>query len=903
MYRKLLSEIRGRLTSPDWLWVSLLALMVGIVYLPPLIAGQSLSILSQIPLIDSAFDSSTIPNRLSVQYDWSIFLHNWPCQKIVARLVHLFQIPLWNVYQGCGGSLAGNIGSAPFSLKDWLAPIGNEPAYSYRLVFQIFASSLAMGGIAALLGWSFFSRLWLALFWAIAPLHLYQFELGTSSWIFPPSLLLVLWTLARRDTFSLYIAGCGLSIILLSSHPEVSFCAIAGGSILAFVLLLSGENPATASTTLKRLFLLGVLVFLLTAFTLVPFSEWFGRAYLYKSSAPTPWAFEIAALMICFVKPIGGQMSPYLGAFGCFLFFCGSFLETRTRARSSLLLAAFSLFTVIIVRPWPLDKLLSAGPISYLYPSYALPLLFLTALLICGRGVSTITSHNCSWKSLGLPLAVSATISAVTIWLSDDLIGQGLKYPVLIGDPSFWLSAPVSSSSQLQIIGVSSLAAFAILILNSKLDASVRTLIFHCLILAVSLYCNLTTSGWRLCEYPSSDLECPAIIRPLVDKNFRLLSIGESLLAPNIPSAFRVKDLRHFDALLPLRFIDFLEVCGCRTKNTFWREFSPVLDWRLNLASVTHIVSRSPIFDASNSQCLFSAKQNLVVLNGARLKLKTVYVSDNRKAIAAIFETLIYKPAEKRNRIRLTSSPELSSANSSSNTWQELGMVDQVCVIHESKTSVAAGEKLYLEVSDNTEPLKPTVTLEVATIRALPLAEGKRFLLEETDLTGIKRYRNNQAYPPAYFADTVRYAKSRSEAVDQLKKLSPLSGLAIVETEGMATETEIKSSSTDELRLVEESPTKLTFQSNANGSRWLVVTDSYDPDWSVRIDKVAVHCLPTNINFRGVLVGPGSHQIEFSYEPKTFWLFFTIAVSIHIGFWIKFARSVLTKKVMVRTQN
>jgi hypothetical protein len=50
----------------------------------------------------------------------------------------------------------------------------------------------------------------------------------------------------------------------------------------------------------------------------------------------------------------------------------------------------------------------------------------------------------------------------------------------------------------------------------------------------------------------------------------------------------------------------------------------------------------------------------------------------------------------------------------------------------------------------------------------------------------------------------------------------------------------------------------------------LVLTDSYDPNWSVTVDSAPASLLRVDTALRGVCVPAGDHQVRFVYQPKTF---------------------------------
>jgi len=59
---------------------------------------------------------------------------------------------------------------------------------------------------------------------------------------------------------------------------------------------------------------------------------------------------------------------------------------------------------------------------------------------------------------------------------------------------------------------------------------------------------------------------------------------------------------------------------------------------------------------------------------------------------------------------------------------------------------------------------------------------------------------------------------------------------------------------------------------------WLVLSDLYYPGWEATIDGNPTEIFPGNFIFRAVRLPPGSHNISFTYRPKSFRLGLVIAL-------------------------
>jgi hypothetical protein len=71
-------------------------------------------------------------------------------------------------------------------------------------------------------------------------------------------------------------------------------------------------------------------------------------------------------------------------------------------------------------------------------------------------------------------------------------------------------------------------------------------------------------------------------------------------------------------------------------------------------------------------------------------------------------------------------------------------------------------------------------------------------------------------------------------------------------------------------------PKFVQIQADAKAPSILLFNDRIAPDWQVRIDHQPAEILRCNYIMRGVLLSPGSHTIEFRYEPSLKTLYATL---------------------------
>ncbi len=78
------------------------------------------------------------------------------------------------------------------------------------------------------------------------------------------------------------------------------------------------------------------------------------------------------------------------------------------------------------------------------------------------------------------------------------------------------------------------------------------------------------------------------------------------------------------------------------------------------------------------------------------------------------------------------------------------------------------------------------------------------------------------------------------------------------------------------VQVAEYLPDRVVIRTRQNREALLVLADNFYEGWQARIDGTRVPVLRTNHTFRGVVVGPGEHEVIFSFEPKQLYTGFLV---------------------------
>jgi hypothetical protein len=76
----------------------------------------------------------------------------------------------------------------------------------------------------------------------------------------------------------------------------------------------------------------------------------------------------------------------------------------------------------------------------------------------------------------------------------------------------------------------------------------------------------------------------------------------------------------------------------------------------------------------------------------------------------------------------------------------------------------------------------------------------------------------------------------------------------------------------ESVRIVSYQPERVVIAARARADAYLVLTDTWYPGWTARLDGAEVPLARANLIFRAVRVPPGEHEIVFEYRPVSLWL-------------------------------
>lgn len=127
---------------------------------------------------------------------------------------------------------------------------------------------------------------------------------------------------------------------------------------------------------------------------------------------------------------------------------------------------------------------------------------------------------------------------------------------------------------------------------------------------------------------------------------------------------------------------------------------------------------------------------------------------------------------------------------------------------------------------------------------------------------------NPAAYGPAWFVKEIKQVQTANEELGSVCATN-LQNIAVIDVNKFPLkETTVDSAGT--ITLKKHTLRKLTYESNTSSGGFVVFSEIYYPDWTVKIDGQEDSFIRTNYVLRGMFVPAGKHTIEFYFEGKPF---------------------------------
>lgn len=895
----------------------LLLVVVGLFW-KTIFTGAAISKVHQIAEWDSVFSKySTGQSQLM---DPSQILLMVPYYLLIGRMWSYGEVPLWNSLSGFGGPLLADPQALAFSI--FHLPLSFGPTvgtYNIVLVFELFVLAIGSYILGRTIELSRIPSTFMALTLLLCPYEQWYLELLGNGYCLIPLLLAAFFNTAKKRTIGSAVwAGVAAATVVLSAHPELSFCSI----LLASFLMLMMIPLALWKRGLVLLIVAGCIAFFLSSPMLLPFVEFVLNSDSYKFGNRAPAYYPWQTLLFNLIQPGYGAASPFLGVlatltlpFGIATIFDG--LRKRVvqhsngwATRSAVVIGVLSIVSWILsAKIFPLGILLARKPFSYLVVTYLFPGLIVLISILAAIGLERILQlltrpnsasdpekvadadvANEKWnvaKPL-LPLAVG--LSAIVLF---PLLVQ--VFHVNLSVANFDMTLPSMVLSKRDWIRDGVVAVVIVLILGTphfikKRFLSPRSLsVSLCACLALGAFSQLAISLKSMpvrpdFSYPETD--SMALLTILSDR--RAVATGAHTMRPNTNLAYGFRDVRFHNPIFPARYLAFLERAGAKLD-----EFNQVFDDEpsnmIDLASVSLIVTPGALIERKAFDSAVESALSTAVEWSPTLTLTAL-----RYAVDPVSRACYIEPTWKSDSAGKFSFNVSLVNGDGSESWisdrQSIGSPESHSIIGAPiRKSIKGGDELGIKLSvfDTTTgaAIAPPSTMPqlFGKFKSPPLskneaAPNRRFKLLQEGESGIRIYENQTALPEAYFATNSLFVNSAEAALARISA-SDFDGRNCVVLEGAGQDVALAKGSyrEPEARILRRDFTNVLIKTTSSKPGYLVFTDSFYPGWIATVDGAAAKILRANYSFRGVAVPLGMHNVEFHYRPIPFYIGLALA--------------------------
>ena len=620
-----------RKNSPIDLYVCLgLAVVVIVFFAKTVFLGAPISKIHVMAEWDSIFKNFALGK--SQLMDPSQILLMVPYYLMVGRMWHCGDIPLWNAESGFGAPLLADPQALAFSVLHF--PLALHPAiatYNYILIFELIV--VAVGGfvLGKTLGLTRYSSVFLGVTLLCCPFEQWYLELLGNGYCLLPLLLAAFLHCARRQTiWSAVVAGISASALVLSAHPELSFCSVTVASLMLLTMIPFSNFRRAA----LLLLIAGAVAFCLSAPMILPFIELLVNSDSYKFGNRAPAYYPWQTLAFNFIQPGYAAASPYFGVlaamvmpFGLATIFdairqrgqpAGDQSQTSEQnawvLRASVVTGAATVFAwAISAKVYPLGMLLTKRPFSYVVVTYFFPVVIVLVAALAAFGLERLISildktsdeekrkipsarYNhlrLEWLLMLVPLGLLIGFPPIAQALHLDL--NVANFDMTLGGMELakrdWVRGAIVGAV---IFGIVAFVKYSDKAYRKSAAAVV-------LLIAAGLFSQVAVSKGAmptrpLFAYPQT--ETIKKLQSLPDR--RVVFTGEHTMRPNTNLVYSIRDVRFHNPIFPRYYIRFLEKAGAKL-DEFNQVISNSPSKMLDAASVSYFITTDkPLDDQSN---------------------------------------------------------------------------------------------------------------------------------------------------------------------------------------------------------------------------------------------------------------------------------------------------------------
>jgi hypothetical protein len=176
------------------------------------------------------------------------------------------------------------------------------------------------------------------------------------------------------------------------------------------------------------------------------------------------------------------------------------------------------------------------------------------------------------------------------------------------------------------------------------------------------------------------------------------------------------------------------------------------------------------------------------------------------------------------------------------------------------------------------------VDTRTTTSRQVTLStEGHYRLVHSGD---VKIYENLDALPRAFVVHQAEVVADDDQAITRLRDpaFDPAQTVILADGEPLANEGKVEAARPDPTEIVRYTPEAAIVDVTTDVPGYLLLTDTFYPGWQATVDGEPAQILRADVLFRAVQLEPGTHRVEFRYQPASVrWGAWISAVTLLLG--------------------
>ncbi|MBF0274712.1 MAG: YfhO family protein [Nitrospinae bacterium] len=880
--------------------------------------------------------------------------------------------PLWNPYMGVGQPLAGSMDSNSLNPLRVLLYLNPSPyMWDIFLLFRLFLAGFFAYLFMRAINASHLSSLFSSLLFMLSGYFIFSIDMHyLDVEIFLPLIFLCHEKIVQKENILRWglLNSFGVVLLLCGGQPQSAALILGFGFFYYVFRLLSTSENRNIKVFSKFLFIyifFNLLGFSLSAPALLPFLEFLTLSI--NNHTPnlehvvgldySPYFLDIISFIVPYFMGLihlswlndfnwHSLTRGYWGVSTC-IFALAAILATFYKKLSDNLLTYFFAIALILM----ISKLYGFSFINWVgslpianqirFFKYMGPLMSFSSVVLAGIGLDQIVKSQMRLSIMKKSAYIlTLCITFFYLYYFNYLVDH---YDVYYS--SVELSGIFSFPLPVVVLLMVLIAPFFMLVIIKFLKYCQNSLVFNgrkfqilvLMVALVELFIYIPNPGISKSRNDRGDIFNKAPYIGYLQnnlQNFRVVGIDQ-VLYPDFGSAFGISDIRVLDALLPIRYMEFIKSFNFKSPHDRFTGDKGIdfgdeqIQRALNLLGVKYILSRSDINGGGITKDIVEHGKVVHAPKGdVRHWIKASSLNINGMINEVLF---FHAPSSLKYNLQVPHNSSLEfSIGMAPESWSQDkgdGVLFEITLNNREEGENKIFSK-YIDPKNRPQDRKwfqysinlsqyggQEVTLKLTTYpgekndNSFDWSVWGGLKLKTPDEMfklvynhEVMIYENLQVFPRAFIVHDFEFASKPEEVLKRLTQLDfPLRDKIILEDkipESIQSQLPTPSIKGSESKIIEYNSQHVDVHTNLKSPGFLVLSDLYYPGWNVFVDGKRTKMYQVDYIFRSVFLKEGEHNVRFEYEAPPFKKGMWIA-----GFSALFGVLLLLGDIFYRTRN